>query len=304
MTEKQQWFDMILNGIHNVIEEKLKTIDDNLLNSTDDNGETALGLACRDDNTTLVRMLLECPGTDVSIKNNCGYTALETVFQCGSIDTAREFMKRPEFDPNFTSIINETLLMYVCMDCNRHKSDYTRIDLVNALLEYPEINVNHKNNGGLTALHFACSNSRCIDVIKALLEYPNIDINAVDIWGQTALIMSCITSIHSNYFEILGAIRNSGEQEPLHTINIYDKYAAIIGDNRNYGFDAVKELLKFPEIDYNKCDNDGLTALSHAYKNGNTKIVEILRKFIINDLVKCTGNILSYDVIDRVIDFI
>ena len=46
-----------------------------------------------------------------------------------------------------------------------------RVDVVNRLLQYDEIDVNHAKATGMTALHLAIINQN-VDVVEALLSIP------------------------------------------------------------------------------------------------------------------------------------
>ena len=54
------------------------------------------------------------------------------------------------------------------------------------LLDAPEIEVNHADLSGETALHRSCNLGNTAR-LKLLLAMPNIDVNRVDMWGNTAL---------------------------------------------------------------------------------------------------------------------
>ena len=54
------------------------------------------------------------------------------------------------------------------------------------LLDAPEIDVNHADLSGETALFRSCDRNNAAR-IRLLLEMPGVDVNIVDIWGETAL---------------------------------------------------------------------------------------------------------------------
>jgi serine/threonine protein kinase len=53
----------------------------------------------------------------------------------------------------------------------------------------PDMNVNLRNESGLTALHFAVIGGQH-DIVLLLLEFPTLDLNCVDEQGETPLIMA------------------------------------------------------------------------------------------------------------------
>ena len=130
------------------------------------------------------------------------------------------------------------------------------IELVNALLKKPGINVNALDDDtGWSALVCASVNNHP-EVVKALLAVPGIDVDARDNGGMSAFI-----------------------------------WAAGWGNT-----EIVKILLDFkpqdgqPGIDVNARNNDGDTALDIATINGTEEIVELIRKY---QAGKKIGNIIE-----------
>ncbi|MCP4747143.1 MAG: ankyrin repeat domain-containing protein, partial [Desulfobacteraceae bacterium] len=60
------------------------------------------------------------------------------------------------------------------------------VDVVNALLSHPDMDVNQRNDWGRTPLLVAAENGH-IEAVKLLLSHLKIDVNKADRWGRTAL---------------------------------------------------------------------------------------------------------------------
>ena len=79
--------------------------------------------------------------------------------------------------------------------------------LVSLLLQQPGIQVNAKDNGGQTALHYAafCSGTKGRKVIRLLLNFPSIDTMIRDCGGDTPLMIAtkyksfCLSFIETRY---------------------------------------------------------------------------------------------------------
>ena len=135
------------------------------------------------------------------------------------------------------------------------------------LLDYSEnksIDLNVRNDEGLTALWLACYNGH-EQIVKLLLEHPNsqtIDFNARDNEGLTALMLACCYG----YREI-GLFHRSltRHSQGLFSKNSYEEIAKLLLEHSNS-----------KNIDLNVRDNKGETALIKACRYGYQKIVKLL----------------------------
>ena len=83
-------------------------------------------------------------------------------------------------DPNtHGGYYNATCLMMAAV--NNHDK------VVALLLSSPGIKVNAKDNGGWTALHFACGNG-CLASLSKLLAAPGVQLNERNNWGHTPIM--------------------------------------------------------------------------------------------------------------------
>ena len=88
-------------------------------------------------------------------------------------------MHIPEFDINLGDENNWSLLM--CAVCRERK------ELVEYLLTYPDININHRSYCGDTVLY--CCNQ--ISILKLLLDRKDLDVNIQNNWGEAGLHHAC-----------------------------------------------------------------------------------------------------------------
>lgn len=149
------------------------------------------------------------------------------------------------------------------------------LDIVKELLSSPRVDVNLKDQEGMTALHRACQKGN-LDIIKELLSSPNININLKDNSGTTAF-----------YFAA------EGEKETAHGIRHFIEDPSIVADlpldiifNDDYNLnsyadkkgsvDVIKYFIENLHIDANCEDDYGRTILHHAVYCGNKEVVKYL----------------------------
>jgi len=68
--------------------------------------------------------------------------------------------------------------------------DSGHLELVAALLSFPQINVNQPSSYGATPFYYACEGGKP-DLIRLLLRDLRVDVNAPDVEGQTPLWRAC-----------------------------------------------------------------------------------------------------------------
>lgn len=79
--------------------------------------------------------------------------------------------------------------------------------IVDVYLKKGGIDINGVDDGGFTALHYAC-NKGAREIVKMLLDY-DADVNCRDMWGKSALHYA---SNHNNS-TIIELLLNAGAQE-------------------------------------------------------------------------------------------
>jgi len=137
---------LALQGRHEEIALLLLSRKDVNVNSQDNEGVTTLSLALRHHHSEIVQLLLNRQDININIRDNEGKTALHCAVLANDVQALRK------------------------------------------LLERQEVIVNAKTRQLETALHLACSgSSRSLDMMKALLQQENIDVNIQDAEGRTPL---------------------------------------------------------------------------------------------------------------------
>lgn len=142
-------------------------------------GWTPLHFAAHYNNLPIVEKLIEL-GADPSIKCQKGETpAMIAAIKCGSRLISKFIVAG--VDVNARSSRNETLLMLAAQSIARNPKETFEV------LLKAGANVNLQNNLGDTALHMAISFQPRLDAIKTLLASPEIDVNIKNNKGVTPL---------------------------------------------------------------------------------------------------------------------
>ncbi|KAI5810769.1 hypothetical protein BZA77DRAFT_162222, partial [Pyronema omphalodes] len=150
-------------------------------------------------------------------------------------------------------------------------SEKSHESVVKLLLDTDGIDINSKDDVyGQTALSWASEKGRA-SVVKLLLDADGIDINSQSISGRTALSWACQNG-HDSVVKLLlqadGIDINSNDDEYGQT--------ALSWASKEGHESVVKLLLKADGIDINKIDNEGLTALSLAYRKRHHSTAQLL----------------------------
>ncbi len=120
-------------------------------------------------------------------------------------------------------------------------------EVVHLLLNTPGIDINIRDNNGVTPLIEALSIGQSPQIVKDIIATPYIDVNAQDTHGNTAL-MTFVANL-----------------------NMFDEHKITWQPN---ALQSLRELLKAPGINVNLPDNLGMTplmfCLSSGYENPNS----------------------------------
>ncbi len=161
---------------------------------------------------------------------------------------SKVFKKAQKANPNIQNYNNQSPLMMAVSDNNRSNNH------IELLLKY-KANVNLQNVKGQTALMFAASKGKADRV--ALLIKNGADVNIKDDNGQNALMYAAI----SGHEEVIPLLINAGVSQ-------------LTKGTSADPISQAKAVLKI--ID--ERDNNNWTALMHAVKNNQHKVVESLIK--------------------------
>ncbi|EAY08546.1 hypothetical protein TVAG_487730 [Trichomonas vaginalis G3] len=192
-----------------------KTVD---VNTKDLNGETPLIKSVKNCNSRVTKILLECDRVDLNAKDDNGYTALLYACRNASLYDVKLLMSKGEkINPNLKSKKGDFPLKFAVISGNE--------EIIDKLLEHPNIDVNNRDDEGCTALFHAARLSKSstilqimeqsekadpnlsgsngfspliisvlsgnVDCVKTLLSYERTDVNHKDGNGNTALIAAC-----------------------------------------------------------------------------------------------------------------
>ncbi len=179
-----------------IIREHIMLIDSARVNTKDEDGFSALMVACGYGYKDVVLTLLDAKA-DVNARDNFGQTALAYASAAGNVDVAQMLLAT---DANVDSKNNNgvTALMIA--------SGYGREGVVKLLLA-SHANVNVKDNDGQTALMYAAVEGH-VNVVKLLLN-ADADINARDKYGETAVALAAFAGKEAMTEQFNDAINKS-----------------------------------------------------------------------------------------------
>ena len=146
---------------------------------------------------------------------------------------------------------------------------YAPLEVIQLLLNRPDIEVNEGDASGYTPLHWACSCNHP-EVVRLLLKQDGIEVNAKANNGDTPLHLAC----WKGHLEVVKLLLD----HPKIEVNATDDYgdtplhwACLEGD-----LEVVRLLLAKPNIEVNEKDQRGKTPLLWACSKGYPKAVALL----------------------------
>ena len=148
------------------------------INELGDNGDTVLHCAANRGNTDTVRLLCTVEGVDVTLQNKEGRTALHCAADRGHTDTVRLLCTVEGVDVTLQSNWGRTALHCA--------ADSGHTDTVQALCTVEGVDVNLQGKDGCTALHWAADRGHT-DTVRLLCTVEGVDVNLQDKEGWAAL---------------------------------------------------------------------------------------------------------------------
>ena len=245
--------------------------------------------ACKSGETKIVQLLLECCNSEKSGLHSIdeyGYTAFMWACQNGHKDVVQLLLENSErIELNaisnhrwtaFRTWKNQrwTAVMLACS--NRHT------DVIKLLLDHSEIELNLKDNGGMTAFIHACRNGHK-DVVKLMLDHSErIELNERSSNGYTAFMIACL----NGHKEVVQFLLDHSESIDMNARS-NDGRNAFMEACYHGRKDVVKLLLEYSEqnIDLNIEENDLIAALmtapprsfGEAPRRGHHDIVQMIK---------------------------
>ena len=228
-----------------------------------DAGCTALMIACCNNDTDMVKLLLE-NGADPNIQSNLGFTALIYASCIGGIHCVRMLL-------NHNADIN--LKKYSSGSSALYFASYTgNIEIVKILLKHKNVNSNIQRNSGATPLYIASQNGHLGIVDRLLKENvnPNISLKT----GATPLY---IASQNGHLAIVERLLKEKVNPNTPHQNGATPLYIS----SQQGHLEIIERLLK-EKVNPNTPRDDGATPLYIASQNGHLEIVERLLKEKVN----------------------
>ena len=231
----------------------------------------------------IVTALLRDDRIEVNAANEDGGTALSLAAEYGYLSIVTRLLRHPDINPDLgTPLVSA--------------ADKGHLELVQALLRVPGINVNRRNPIGNAALTVAAYGS-CTEIVDVLLKVDSIDVNIVDGTGYTALqwaaslgnvdmvdmLLNCadINFVGGAHFSALTMAAINGHVDVVRMMlahpDIDPNRDAVLVEVLTEGrLEIFYMLMDVAEIDVNRVDEMGLSALGWAACNGERKIAKRL----------------------------
>ncbi len=211
--------------------------------------------------------------SELNLKDKENKTILFTV-----LEKLNEFDSGISSQEEYKLIFNELLERKVDVNCQDIDGNTVlmiaiinkQATIVERLIAYPFINLNLMNNDRKTALMIAYENKDML-TLQTLIQSGKAEINTVDN-NQNSIILNSLLDDNIELFDILlksGADLDIPYQDGLTLLMI-----AVGMQKKRF----IAKIFEYPMFNVNLQDNSGLTALMHAIKNRNMKVVEALLK--------------------------
>jgi len=140
------------------------------------------------------------------------------------------------------------------------------INVSSKIIATGESKPNHINNGGMSALAYACQ-SNLLTVVQRLTEITDFEdsTESKNIKNMSIILtLACKHGMNDLALKILNEIKNLNLNELYFT----NSSTPLIYACKNNSDKVIRELIKRKDIEYGKVDHDKTTALMCALKNG------------------------------------
>ncbi|OHS93697.1 hypothetical protein TRFO_40038 [Tritrichomonas foetus] len=222
---------------------------------------TLLITAAKMNNLNAAKLLISYDSIDVNAKGKHDNSALLYAAKNGNVDMVRLLLSVKGIDVECRNYIGTTPILSAAIGCS--------LPTVKLLVEAGG-NINTENNE-----HFSVANVASIsgnaDIIEYIMNFEEIDLNHFDCENLTPLFNACRFNqckviellLRSQYIDV-NAKCGSQEMRPLH----------IAADCDN--IDSIKLLFNRRDLDVNAPDKNGRTPLHAATEKGNKEAVFLL----------------------------
>ena len=233
---------------------QLETVN---IDHTNEEGKTALMLACERGHEDIVHSLLSA-GANVNIQDNKGWTALMIASKYNHISIIHMLLQANANSHLKNSIGSNALMI----------ASFLGTYEVVELLISKGVDYKYQREDGWNAFLLACQNGHA-QIVKLLLK-EQVDPNAQEKDGMNAFMLACQNG-HTQIVELL----LKEQVDP--NARKKDGWNAFMIACQN-GHTQIVELLLKEQVDPNVQEKDGVNAFMLACQNGHTQIVELLLK--------------------------
>ena len=240
-------------ALQNIIEQGMINV-----NAMNKKGETALLLACKSAQPTIVNLLLQ-NGADPNISDTRRYTSLHAaVYGCCANETLQEIINH-EVQLDYQDIHGNTALLLAC--------SYRQQESVKILLEAGS-NPNIVDNNGDTCLHAGVRTGCRKKIIRTIIDHC-FDVNATNKKTRTALVVACM-------FNNEGAIKvllDAGADPNIADVDGYTcLHDAVTG---HYSIEVLQAIID-RGANVNATNKRNETALTRAFTYKNESAINVL----------------------------
>jgi ankyrin repeat protein len=277
------------------IDEILKEEEFDFNGRYQDAGQTLFNAAISNNEVNLVRLFLERGADPTRRIEFAGFTTFHVaVIMHSDPDTLNLLLESGKVDINETSKRGWTAFHLAIIN----KSNVTAVRFLLEIGADP----NSANEDGLTPLHVAASRAKDMDIVELLVNHPDVDVNCLDMEGNNALDYA-MTNKHGLDETIANLLKEKGvvdtENTKQHNMRVLinrisDEIENILSDatvptgdqisriveNEDYVVSAIQNsnaetldvILETGKFDINGTDNRGNTHLHHAIAGTNCDI--------------------------------
>ena len=215
-----------------------------------------------------IKTFLVCPGIEINVHNNDGYTPLNMAVDKGLTEMVKIFLGHQRIDVNKLNTGQKQNVVLIA-------SERRDTEILRLLLEHPQTFVNQKDVNGYTAMSMAVKNlkkpgrgkvdRKYLEVVYLLLKCPKTDVSISFDELQQAVGLQKASKMR----------KTALEAEPSCCLNVKESLlsAAWVGD-----FRAIRGLLQCPgsKSNINTVDGKGRTQLYIASMMDHLQAVKVL----------------------------
>ena len=236
----------------------------------DNDGWTALHFSAENGSYEIVKYFINM-GIDINLKTKHGMNCLHIAADYGHTNLCKTLMKKHNLDLEEPNDNGWTALRY------SSKNDSSK--LVKFFTDMG-IDINLKATDGMNCLHIAADNGH-LNLCKMLINEYNVDVELPDNHGWTALHFSAGYGSYElfKYFLNTGIDINLKTKDGMNCLHI----AADQGH-----LNLCKTLIKKHNLDLEKPNDDGWTALHYSAKNDSYELVNFFTDMGIDTNLKAT----------------